>query len=104
MATETVGTVRELWRYPVKSMLGERVRELEITLRGTAGDRAWALRDLKTGYIVTAKRFARMLEFSAAYEDDPEPDKPRAIRIETPGGTAIHADDPGASEVISEAL
>ena len=39
-----VGTVAELWRYPVKSMLGSPVDELLVTERGALGDRAWALR------------------------------------------------------------
>ncbi len=36
-----VGTIAELWRYPVKSMLGGTVGELLITERGGLGDRAW---------------------------------------------------------------
>ena len=31
--------VKELWRYPVKSMAGERVSEIEMTKTGFAGDR-----------------------------------------------------------------
>ncbi len=34
----TVGVVAELWRYPVKSMLGQRIEAAEVTARGLAGD------------------------------------------------------------------
>jgi uncharacterized protein YcbX len=37
--------VGELWRYPVKSMMGERVEQLQVAVRGAVGDRAWATRD-----------------------------------------------------------
>ena len=39
-----VGTVAELWRYPVKSMLGSMVSELFMTRNGAIGDCAWALK------------------------------------------------------------
>src|SRR2546429_657474 len=49
------GVVEELWRYPVKSMLGEELNETELTERGLLGDRAYALRDKSDGKIATAK-------------------------------------------------
>jgi uncharacterized protein YcbX len=50
------GTVTELWRYPVKSMLGERVEVVEVTEHGLTGDRAFALIDGETGKVCSAKR------------------------------------------------
>ena len=60
-----VGTLTEIWRYPVKSMLGERLSELTIGVGGGIGDRVWALRDLESGRIASAKKYARLLEFRA---------------------------------------
>jgi uncharacterized protein YcbX len=40
--SETVGTVAALWRFPVKSMLGETIDEADVSERGIAGDRAYA--------------------------------------------------------------
>jgi|HubBroStandDraft_5_1064220.scaffolds.fasta_scaffold86897_2 uncharacterized protein YcbX len=40
-----VGSVEALWRYPVKSMMGERVETVIVTERGILGDRAYALVD-----------------------------------------------------------
>lgn len=51
----TVGHVTELWRYPVKSLGGETVEQVALGPLGVPGDRRWALRNLDTGKIVSAK-------------------------------------------------
>jgi uncharacterized protein YcbX len=99
-----VGTVGELWRYPVKSMLGGRVPDVVVTERGCLGDRAWALRDLASGRIASAKRFPRLLAFRSAYELEPAPESQGRARIEAPDGRSISTDDPEASAIISEIL
>jgi uncharacterized protein len=99
-----VGVVGELWRYPVKSMLGERRSELLVTEHGALGDRAWALREEASGRIASAKKFPRLLEFRAAYEIEPTLERPGVIRIEAPGGRVLRPDEEGASEAISEIL
>ena len=45
----TVGSVAELWRFPVKSMKGEQLQEVTVTKQGVLGDRAYALIDAETG-------------------------------------------------------
>jgi uncharacterized protein YcbX len=102
--TIRVGVVGELWRYPVKSMLGERAGELLVSERGALGDRAWALREEASGRIASAKKFPRLLEFRAAYEVEPTPERPGLIRIEAPGGRRLYPDEEGASEAISEVV
>jgi uncharacterized protein len=99
-----VGTIHELWRYPVKSMLGTTVSEILITEHGALGDRVWALRDVESGRIASAKKFPRLLEFRAMYEVEPTRDKPGRIRIETPDGQAVDPEDPDASRLISNIL
>lgn len=49
------GWVEALWRYPVKSMLGEELATAEVTVGGIAGDRTHALIDAETGKIASAK-------------------------------------------------
>src|SRR5271156_2195161 len=93
MRQRTAGTIAELWRYPVKSMLGEQRSQLAIGARGSLGDRAKALRDLNTGRIASAKRFPRLLEFRARYEVEPTYNTPGRIEIATPAGRTICADD-----------
>ncbi|HWN34907.1 MAG TPA: MOSC N-terminal beta barrel domain-containing protein, partial [Pseudonocardia sp.] len=55
MNTEQVGTIVELWRFPVKSMLGERVEAAVVTEAGIVGDRGHALIDRQTGKVASAK-------------------------------------------------
>jgi uncharacterized protein YcbX len=52
----------ELWRYPVKSLAGERLRRVTVDLRGLEGDRLWALVDPDGGIASgkTTRRFRRV--------------------------------------------
>jgi uncharacterized protein len=99
-----VGTIAELWRYPVKSMIGERVRELLVTRNGAVGDRAGALRESESGRIASAKKYPGLLAFRAAYETEPTPEAPGRIRIEAPDGRRFRPDDEDASAIVSEII
>jgi uncharacterized protein YcbX len=55
------GRVAELWRYPVKSLLGERLSTLRVVEDGVDGDRVWGIQDCSDGRILTARREPRML-------------------------------------------
>lgn len=101
MDGQFVGRVAELWRYPVKSMLGERKNQLPITIYGALGDRAWALRETGTGRIASAKRFPQLLELHARYEVEPTFGARGRIEIALPDGRTICPDDPDASAIIS---
>ena len=57
--------VLELWRYPVKSLQGERLDRAEVGVEGISGDRQWALFDADTGFGLTARRVPDLL-FGAA--------------------------------------
>jgi MOSC domain-containing protein len=57
--------VAELWRYPVKSLLGERLPTLSLVADGVDGDRMWGIRDQNDGRILTARREPRLLFASA---------------------------------------
>jgi len=104
MVEHFAGRVAELWRYPVKSMLGERRNQLPITIRGALGDRAWALREIATGRIASAKRFPQLLALHAVYEVEPTFATKGRIQIGLPDGRAICPDDPDASAIISDFL
>src|SRR4029450_11729572 len=47
--SEAVGAIAALWRFPVKSMPGERLDTAEVTERGVVGDRSYALIEAETG-------------------------------------------------------
>ena len=53
--------IAELWRYPVKSLLGERLPSLSLVGDGVDGDRHWGILDRSDGRILTARREPRLL-------------------------------------------
>ena len=90
-----VGRVAALWRYPVKSMLGERLERASLGLGGIEGDRGFALRDPTNGRVLSAKKVSRLLEARARTDG-------RTVRITLPTGDELDAEEPGAaSERIS---
>src|SRR5882672_4358479 len=74
MPNATEGSVASLWRYPVKSMLGEELSASEMTERGLLGDRAYALVDSADGKAATAKnprKWPTLFGFSATFTEPP---------------------------------
>lgn len=80
-------TVVGLWRYPVKSMQGERLDGVDITPSGLAGDRRWSLFDRSTGLTLTARRVPELLFAQARMVGD------HAVEIELPDATVTTDDD-----------
>ena len=61
-------TIAAIHRYPVKSMQGEALQRATLDERGVVGDRAYALLDVETGIVASAKvpkRWDQLLRFSA---------------------------------------
>ena len=94
-------TVEQLWRYPVKSMLGTAVSSVQLGPLGIEGDRTWATRDLRRGGIRGAKQIGGLMELAASYPDD-DAAQPPLIRL--PDGALVVAGAPGADERISDAI
>jgi uncharacterized protein YcbX len=98
--TTATGTVVSLWRYPVKSMLGEELNSSYVTERGLVGDRAYALIDQETGKVASAKnprKWGKLFDFRAAFIEDTPPQVVENIlppvRITFPDGTHIFSSD-----------
>src|SRR5205823_2082543 len=69
-SSEPVGTIEALWRFPVKSMLGEELEAVDLIEGGVVGDRAYAIRDRETGKVASAKHpklWPNLLECRAAF-------------------------------------
>jgi uncharacterized protein YcbX len=103
MPRREIGVVADLFRYPVKSMLGERLNELDVAEIGVVGDRSYALREA-SGRVVTAKKWAAMLELSAHYDQPPSLQHLAPLSITLPDGRTLHAEDPDASSALSTVL
>ena len=100
-------TVSEMWRYPVKSMGGERVDAVAVGERGMHADRMWAVRDPELGSITTARRQPALLMCTARYPEDPVdhpavPGNAPEVLITLPDGTEVSSSDPQVHRRLSE--
>jgi uncharacterized protein len=104
-ASEPVGTVRALWRFPVKSMLGEEVEAADLNEGGIVGDRAYAVRDRETGKVASAKHpklWPDMLACRAAFVEPPRAgDELPPARIELADGNSVMSDADDVDDVLS---
>jgi uncharacterized protein len=62
--------ITELWRYPVKSLQGERLDAVEVTEDGLQGDRQFAIYDVESGLGLTGRRVPELLFASARMRAD----------------------------------
>lgn len=99
-----VGTVKELWRFPVKSMTGSQVQRSYIGKAGMQGDRNWALRDEALGELSTVRKMPTLLKFTASYDTEPEQGKVAPVTIELPDGTRVSSRDSQVNNVLSDAI
>ena len=107
-ASTLVGEVKELWRYPVKSMMGEQLTSTEVAENGLLGDRAYALRDTSDGKIATAKnprKWPNLFDYGAALTGAASGgEKMPPARITLPNGNTISTEQPDAARILSAAL
>ena len=95
-----LGRVSVISRFPVKSLGGEQVPSTQLGALGIAGDRLWALRDLDTGKIISAKVPSvgrRLLTWSATLDASNQP-------VITIGGVEFGNDLSAAATRASEIL
>ena len=90
MGSVRVMNVLEVWRYPVKSLRGERLDGAVVGPEGVEGDRRHAIFDVATGFGLTARRAPELLFASAALRSDGD------AEITLPDGS-IAADDAALS-------
>ena len=99
-------TVARLYRYPVKSMLGEDLDAVEINARGVVGDRAYAVIDPAENRVGSAKiphKWKSLYEFSAMYPPGDDTALPPPL-ILFPGGAPATATDADLDARLSQAL
>ena len=103
-----VGSVVSLWRYPVKSMMGEELNATEVAEQGILGDRAYALVDTTTGKVVSAKnprKWGQMFEFRAALAESPQLGKMLpSVKMTLPDGSLVMSDAVEVNQILSSVL
>ncbi|MDP9288146.1 MAG: MOSC domain-containing protein [Thermoproteota archaeon] len=107
-ARTDTGMVVSIWRYPVKSMLGEELNSSYVTERGLIGDRAYALIDQKTGKVASAKnpkKWGKLFDFRSVFIDPPQVvENIPSVRITFPDGTHIFSDQDNIDYTLSKVL
>lgn len=99
---KTVGVVKGLWRYPVKSMRGEKCDSLLFENRGAVGDRFYTVKNEagKFGSGKDTRRFVKiddLFNFSSFYDGE-------IPVILFPDGKTARGDDPAIHSELSKAL
>ena len=100
--------VAELWRYPVKSMRGERIDASAVSDVGLTGDRAYAVVDAETGKVGSAKHprlWSALLQCEARFTQPPDAGAPLPpVTITLPGGDETGSADPDVDDRLSAVL
>jgi uncharacterized protein len=104
-----VGSVAEIWRYPVKSMGGERLEQSAIATRGLHADRMWAVRDVELNTFTTGRRWPVLLQCSARFVEDPAgrpagPGDVLEVIVTFPDGGEMSSSDPAINDRLSQLI
>ncbi len=99
-----IGTVQQIWRYPVKSMAGEKLTECTVGPLGLPGDRAWAIRDEEKSEVKTGTRIPLLMQCSSAYEEQPSDENIPHVTITFPDGSNVRSDDADVNARLSAVL
>ncbi len=99
-----IGRIREIHRYPVKSMGGETLDEVALASGGLPGDRAWAVRDEVRGGIRGAKKIPALMELRARHVKPPDAEGSSPAEILLPDGSTVGTGATDVNERVSEAV
>src|SRR2546428_7045143 len=103
-----LGSIGSLWRYPVRSMMGEELNAAEVTERGLRGDRAYAWVDRADGKVASAKnprKWPSLFGFRATFIEPPSRGANLPpVRIVLPDGTIVSSAQRDVDQVLSRAL
>lgn len=100
-----VGLVKELYRFPVKSMRGESIAETHVYWHGVDGDRrhAFVRADNRSGFPwLTGRELPQLLQYEPRYlRPDDVVDSP--VEVKLPDGRILAIDDPELNRELAEA-
>ena len=103
-----LGSVVSLWRYPVKSMMGEELNATEVTQRGLLGDRHYALMDSSNGKVASAKnprKWAKLFDFRATLAEPPRTGETiPPVHVALPDGTIVTSEQTDTNQILSNVL
>ncbi len=102
----TLGTVAAIWRFPVKSMMGEELNACAVTSRGVAGDRAYAFIDAdnRIGTAKIQRRWRLVFQSRARYPEEPDGSDVTPAEITLPDGARLMTSQPDVDATFSRLL
>lgn len=103
MSKKLIGTVGSIRRYAVKSMLGEELKQANLTEQGLQGDRAFALIDAESGKVASAKsprKWGGLLDCHAKLIENTETET-EDVEIILPDNSRICSNKPDSDEQLS---
>jgi len=89
--------VTQLWKYPVKSMIGFTNDSVSLSTLGIVGDRHWAIRDIERGGIRGAKKIPLLMQCSARSVGDSS----AHVIITLPNGQEVSSQDAAINDILS---
>ena len=96
-------SVAQIWRYPVKSFAGEQIDTAAVSQNGIPYDRYWAVQDVESKDILSARQVGVLMQFSARFAGPPMEGHVQAD-ITFPSGDVVSTRDPGLDQRLSDVL
>lgn len=95
-AAPAIGSVAQLWRYPISSAGGEKLESADLDTNGIAGDRLWGLADLESNAVAnpSERRWRRTPEIGARTASE-------GLEVRMPGEDWRPADTPQARAALT---
>ncbi len=95
-----VGRLQTIWRYPVKSMMGEELPSCRVEEDGIPGDRGFALHDAVQ--VRGAKKFPVLMQCRARYDGEPSDGTTPPVVVELPDGNRVRSDAAGIDVALAD--
>ncbi|MDH5574582.1 MAG: MOSC N-terminal beta barrel domain-containing protein [Nitrospirota bacterium] len=102
-----IGTIVSMWRYPVKSMGGEKLSAAQVRSDGLIGDRSYAILDPIDGKVATAKnprKWPTLFSFNATCVESGPHETASPVRITLPDGTIVASEQADLNQILSKAF
>ena len=99
-----IGTVKQIWRFAVKSMAGEQLDACTVGMRGIPGDRGWAVRDENAGKLATGSRHPLLMQCAARYREQPTNGAVHQVEMRFPDGRLVGSDASDVDARLTELL
>ena len=96
-----VGTIKQIWRYPVKGMAGEQLEQCYLGENGLTGDRIWALQDTQRQEIQSCKFRPELLRCNAKCRRGDATGPDDQVDITFPDGAVIGSDEPQVNQLLT---